>query len=90
MPDELEWNAGENTILTPAPSALVEQAATAAVLDDVRHHSEKIIEETAEVTRDARPFSWDVDPQDLARTLTSAAALPWLIWSTGMSLAYSM
>jgi hypothetical protein len=90
MSDEFERPAGEKAILSTAPSALIEQAATYAVLEDLRHDSEKAAEATAELGRDLRPFSWDVDPQELAKALSTAAALPWVIWSTGMSLAYSM
>ncbi len=90
MSNDFERNAGENAILPTVPSTLAEQAATTAVLEDLRHDGEKMVEETIEAARDARPFSWDVDPQDMARALTSAATLPWVIWSTGMSLAYSM
>jgi len=90
MSDDFERPAGEKTILPTAPSALIEQAATSAVLEDLRHDSEKAAEATAELMRDVRAFSWDVDPQDLAKALSIAATLPWIIWSTGMSLAYSM
>lgn len=61
-----------------------------SLLDDLRHDSQTIVDETVEVACDARPFSWDVDSQDMARALSSAAALPWVIWSTIISLAYSM
>jgi hypothetical protein len=90
MSDEFEHPAGDRTILATSPLALIEQAATSAVLEDLRRDREKTTDATAEMMRDVRPFSWDVDPQELGKALSTAATLPWIVWSTGMALAYSM
>jgi len=90
MSTEIERVAGETTVLPVSPSPLTEQADTLAILEDLRHESERTTEAPAEMAGDVRPFSWDIDPEEMATAISTAATLPWIIWLTGMSLAYSL
>ncbi|WP_245433374.1 hypothetical protein [Rhizobium sp. L43] len=35
-------------------------------------------------------FSWQLDPQGMAKLIFEMMTLPMIVWSTGMSLAYSL
>ncbi|MBX4928976.1 hypothetical protein [Rhizobium binae] len=87
MPGEAENNA--KTAIVPAQSAsLAEQAATAAVLEDMQKASLEPLQAAPAPT--AARFSWHLDPQEMAKLISDLWTLPMVFWSTGQFLAYSL
>ncbi|WP_064711662.1 hypothetical protein [Rhizobium bangladeshense] len=85
MSGEAENNA--NTAIVPVQNAsAAEQAATASVLEDMQ----KALPETRPPEQAVALFSWELDPQETAKLISEAMTLPMVLWSTGISLTYSI
>ncbi|MDK4731433.1 hypothetical protein [Rhizobium sp. CNPSo 3490] len=82
-----ETENDDKTAIVPVlnPSA-AEQAATASVLEDMQ----KASLETRQPEPAAALFSWEIDPPELARLISEVMILPKILWSTGISLTYSL
>ncbi|MDO3436608.1 hypothetical protein QWJ46_28650 [Rhizobium sp. CBN3] len=85
MSGEAENNATTATLPVQNPSA-AEQAVTASVLDEMQ----KASPETGQPEPAAALFSWELDPQDMAKLISEVMTLPMVLWSTGISLTYSL
>ncbi|WP_064694495.1 hypothetical protein [Rhizobium aegyptiacum] len=85
MSGEAENNA--KTAIVPVQNAsAAEQAATASVLEDMQKARPK----TRQPEQTVGLFSWDLDPQEAAKLISEAMTLPMVLWSTGISLTYSL
>jgi hypothetical protein len=56
------------------------------VLEDMQ----KTSPESGQPEPAAMLFSWELDPQDMARLICEGTTLPMALWSTGMTLTYSL
>lgn len=90
MSGELENNDAQASILPATEPPLVERAAAAAVLENLRREGEVALETTVEMTRKPSQFSWDINPQEAAKAISGAVSLPWVIWSAGLAIVCSM
>ncbi|WP_434732746.1 hypothetical protein NL154_12300 [Rhizobium sp. YTUHZ044] len=85
MSGEAENNGKTAIVPVQNPSA-AEQAATASVLEDMQ----KASTETRQPEPAAALFSWEIDPPELAKLISEVMTLPMILWSTGISLTYSL
>lgn len=84
MSGEAEINT--KTAIVPVQSAsLAEQAATAAVLENMQKASLE-----PPPAPEAALFSCALDPQEMVKLISEVMTLPVVFWSTGLSLAYSL
>ncbi|OWO93413.1 hypothetical protein B5E41_19280 [Rhizobium esperanzae] len=79
-------NNGKTAILPVQNPSATEQAATASVLEDMQ----KASLETRQPEPAAVLFSWELDPPELAKLISEVMTLPIVLWSTGISLTYSL
>ncbi|ABC91404.1 hypothetical protein RHE_CH02632 [Rhizobium etli CFN 42] len=85
MSGEAENNAKTAILPVQNPPA-AEQAATASVLEDMQ----KASPEAGQPEPAAELFSWELDPPELAKLISEVITLPMVLWSTGISLTYSL
>ncbi|ANK86290.1 MULTISPECIES: hypothetical protein [unclassified Rhizobium] len=85
MSGEAENNAKTAILPVQNPSA-AEQAVTASVLEDMQ----KTSLEAGQPEPAAVLFSWELDPPELAKLISEVMTLPIVLWSTGMTLTYSL
>ena len=85
MSGEAENNAKTAILPVQNPSA-AEQAVTASVLEDMQ----KTSLESGQPEAAAVLFSWEIDPPELAKLISEMMTLPMILWSTGMTLTYSL
>ncbi|ANL47354.1 hypothetical protein AMC87_CH02684 [Rhizobium phaseoli] len=81
-------NHAKTAIVPVQNASLVEQVATAAVLEDMQKASLQPLQ--AAPAPAAALFSWDLDPREMLKLTSEVMTLPMVFWSTGLSLAYSL
>ncbi|ANK92203.1 MULTISPECIES: hypothetical protein [Rhizobium] len=79
-------NNGKTAIVPLLNPSAGEQAATASVLEDMQ----KASLETRQPEPAVALFSWEIDPPDLIKLISEMMTLPMILWSTGISLTYSL
>ncbi|WP_311044147.1 MULTISPECIES: hypothetical protein [unclassified Rhizobium] len=79
-------NNGKTAIVSVQNPLAGEQAATASVLEDMQ----KASLETRQPEPRVALFSWEIDPPELAKLISEVVTLPMVLWSTGISLTYSL